>query len=193
MPLIHGASVALGHLWTRARKTRRPRAARGSVQQQQRGPWRRHAARLGESTATCACKPPRIGLPASTSTTLATAASQGGRCGRHGATQSTIRRCAPLARSGAAAFSTVPAPLPLQHAYPQRVRIVAFDRGLVVTAREQQSGGGGGHDAPRPRRACPAAERGPRPAARVGSSSCGARCAARSLWVGSAELAARHG
>ena len=30
-----------------------------------------------EATATCACKPPRIGLPASTSTTLATAAKQG--------------------------------------------------------------------------------------------------------------------
>ena len=51
------------------------------------------------ATATCACKSPRIGPPASTSTTPATAAKEGSRCGRSQRRTSRAWRCAPLATS----------------------------------------------------------------------------------------------
>ena len=78
MPLLHGPSLALGHLRTGAAKiaaTLRPFVSSAAATRPSAPGdcWARGA------TATCACKPPRIGPPASTSTTLATAAKQARR------------------------------------------------------------------------------------------------------------------
>jgi hypothetical protein len=75
MPLIHGPSLSLGHLSTGRRRSRRKRYGHSSVQQQQRGRRRRWLLGQG-SEGDVRLQAPRIGLQASTSTTLAPDAKQ---------------------------------------------------------------------------------------------------------------------
>ena len=75
MPLFHGPSLCAWSSVNASADGRRTRHGHSSLQQQ-RGRRRSVTAGPGGATARCAGRSPRIGLPASTSTTLATAAKQ---------------------------------------------------------------------------------------------------------------------